>query len=114
LGLKTARRLNGYEPGPDAVELLARLRAGAQRVVLPAPPPPASGWCDRDTVGTDEAAQLLGCKPRNVRSLCARGTFATAEQRGRQWAIDRAEVISRAVAARKAARAALAERVSAG
>ena len=107
LGVQVAKRQNGYSPGPDIAELLDALREGAQQAPVPVPPP-VRPRRDRDTVTTAEAAEILGCQPRNVRSLAARGVFATAEQRRREWAIDRSEVIARAVNARAAAHAALA------
>lgn len=50
-----------------------------------------------DPIGTVEAADLLGCQPRNVRDLCRRGVFVSAAQLGRSWTIERAEIELRAL-----------------
>lgn len=47
-------------------------------------------------IGTREAAEIMRITDRGVRDLCDRGSFATAARAGRDWTIDRAEVLERA------------------
>jgi hypothetical protein len=109
LGLDAARAKNGYEPGPDVAELIGALRMAVEQASLPTPPPIVRRRTGPDVIDTREAAELLGCQPRNVRDLAARGVFATAEQgHQRRWAINRAEVLARAVSARAEAQKAVA------
>ena len=58
----------------DIAELLDVLRVGAQQAPVPVPPP-VRPRRDRDTVTTAEAAEILGCQPRNVRSLAKSSGF---------------------------------------
>lgn len=48
-----------------------------------------------DPIGTSEAASLLNCSTRNVRDLCRRGVFASAQCRSRRWEVERDEVLAR-------------------
>jgi hypothetical protein len=61
------------------------------------PSSPQMSWVD--PIDTSTAAQILRCGPRNVRYLCDRGVFETAEIRGSRWLMERAEVAARAGAA---------------
>jgi hypothetical protein len=49
-----------------------------------------------DPVSAEQAAELLGCSSRNVRGLCSREVFETAQRTRAGWEIERAEVQGRA------------------
>jgi hypothetical protein len=48
-----------------------------------------------DYIGTREAAGILGCSERYVRTMCRNGAFSTARRRGRRWDLARPEVAAR-------------------
>jgi len=49
-----------------------------------------------DPVSAEQAAELLGCSSRNVRDLCFREVFDSAQRTRAGWEIERAEVQERA------------------
>ncbi len=51
-----------------------------------------------DPIGVTEASMILRCRPRNVRDLCRRGVFESAQRRSVGWLIERLEVAQRATA----------------
>lgn len=74
-----------------AVEAAAAQAAPGTAVVPRAASTAASGV---DKIGTTEAAGLLGCQPRNVRSLAARGVLTTGRVVAGSLALDRTEVLA--------------------
>jgi hypothetical protein len=48
-----------------------------------------------DPVTAEQAAEILGCTSRNVRDLCSRGVFESAQRNRSGWEIERAEVAER-------------------
>src|SRR4051794_27375488 len=57
-------------------------------------------WADgssslgQDLIDTQEAARMLGCKPRNVRDLRKRGVLRSGRLVGDRWLIERVEVLA--------------------
>lgn len=110
-------RVNGYPPPPDFTCLMAVFAHAVAEQQTPAAPGrsevprqrevAASAVSVRmvlaDPVSAEQAAAQLGCTARNVRDLCARGSFETAQRSRAGWEIERAEVADRAKAQDSAA-----------
>ncbi|MCU1668048.1 MAG: DNA-binding protein [Blastococcus sp.] len=79
--------------------LLAQLLSAAADAPATAPPgsaavpqPDHSSWLPGDLVDTKEAAEMLGCKPRNVRDLNARGALESGRLVGGRLLLERTEI----------------------
>lgn len=57
-----------------------------------------------DPVSAEQASRIIGCTSRNVRGLCTRGAFETAQRGPGGWVIERSEVVDRARAVASASR----------
>ncbi|MEV8510835.1 hypothetical protein [Dactylosporangium sp. NPDC051484] len=104
---ETAARRDGIRAPADvaAVRRLLEVAARDARSAVSGStevPPPAdlarfetTSGVRLDPIGTGEAASLLGCGQRNVRDLCRREVFASAQCRSGVWTIERDEVLAR-------------------
>ncbi len=72
--------------------------AAPGRSAVPAEPDQAASAL-LHPIGTEEVAQMLNCRPRNARDLCARGAFPSARRVEGRWLVDRADVEARQAAA---------------
>jgi len=101
--LEAAQRVtarDGYHPNLQWRALLSLLRAeldeataraGSEGVPQPAE---VSAWSvEPETVSTAQAAEILGCGPRNVRDLAARGVLSGRLFGGRMT-FDRDEIVA--------------------
>jgi hypothetical protein len=95
---------DGIRPSQSFTELRAVVdraaavvrAAGPGSTAVPQLPPPLDDECDHgEGMSTGKVAQLLGCKERNVRDLCARGRFVTARRLHGRWLIGSVEVSAR-------------------
>lgn len=79
-----------------AVEASNRTRTAASGRPAVPPAPVSSSSRLVDPIGASEAAVIMNRKARNVRDLCKRGSFESAQQTQGRWQIERAEVLARA------------------
>ncbi len=101
-------RRNGATPA-DLLTLRAALEVAAEQArrntaeaaeyrawpAMSSPRRSSSSTVGAGSIGTREAARLLGCTDRNVRALCRRGVFDSAVRRAGTWWMERSEVAAR-------------------
>lgn len=93
-------RRDGISPNQRWLWLQAELTAEA--ACIPAttaapgsaavPQSDGSSWSSQNLVDTKEAAQMLGCQPRNVRDLYSRGVLESGRRIAGRLLLERAEV----------------------
>ncbi|MFJ9536628.1 helix-turn-helix domain-containing protein [Streptomyces sp. NPDC101225] len=81
-GLIRLSRVDGGRPTPEADRIMRQLHAAAHgRRFAPEPPPTPPAKVDhglRNVFAAGEAADVLGCTAKHVRSLCRDGAFPNA------------------------------------
>ncbi len=94
---------DGYGPNPRWRWLFTQLRAelaDAERTAAAGsaalPQLDDASWSSQDLIDTQEAAVMLGCKPRNVRDLHGRGVLESGRVVGGRLLLERAEVLAEA------------------
>lgn len=98
-GVQRAARSDGIEP-PDRVRwLLAQVLAAAAESTTAAPGSAAlpqmedlSPSLHEDLISSEEAASMLGCKPRNVRDLAVREVLRSGRKRAGRLLFERSEI----------------------
>ncbi|WP_046503103.1 helix-turn-helix domain-containing protein [Streptomyces odonnellii] len=90
IGLLAVYRADGGRPSPAAERLLRDLHAAARR---PAPAPTADVGSEgppapRVELTVDEAAAVMGCRPRWIRTLLGSGRLRGRRVNARLWLID--------------------------
>lgn len=104
------QRRDGMPPSPafqiladtfdEATEIVRRSATGTSEVPqqsrVTASPASDRGSVLADPMSAEQAAELLGCSARNVRALCSREVFETAQRTRAGWEIERTEVQERA------------------
>ncbi len=109
LTVEQVQRRDGISASPEFTHLVAtlaeaagelRASTGGRSEVPRQRGMAASAASDRvvlfDPVSAEQAARIIGCTARNVRGLCTRGAFESAQRRPEGWVMERAEVVDRA------------------
>jgi len=79
----------------EARRAAARGSAELPRTAAPSSSATSTAPVVVDPIGSAEAAELLGCTARNLRDLCCRGVFDTAQILAGRWVVSRREVEAR-------------------